>query len=213
MRLGLLGGSFNPIHAGHVAMARAARTALGLDRVVLVPAARPPHKQRDLSLAPAEDRLAMARLAAASEPGLDVSPIELERAGPSFTIDTVRAFLSKEPGVELYFVVGSDTVPELASWKDVRELLRLARFAVVGRAGRDLEKDFAHLEKEIGAEAVRGLRERVVPMEPSSVSATEVRARVAAGKPIDGWVPGAVADYIRSHKLYAIPPVAKNEKS
>src|SRR5436190_19612157 len=111
MRIGLLGGSFNPIHRGHVAMARAARRELELDRVVLVPSARPPHK-RDSSLAPAEDRLAMARLATKDEPRIEVSSIELERTGPSYTIDTVRSLLAARPGAEIYIAIGSESVPE-----------------------------------------------------------------------------------------------------
>jgi nicotinate-nucleotide adenylyltransferase len=209
MRLGLLGGTFNPIHEGHLAIARAARVGLKLDSVVLVPAARPPHKAHDTSLAPAEDRLAMTRLAAASEPGLEVSGIELERTGPSFTIDTVRAFLARDPGVELYFIIGCDTLPELATWRAARELLSLARFAVVARPGRELEADLARFERDFGTEAARAVRERIVPMEPAAVSATEVRARVAGGKPIEGLVPGAVAEYIRAHRLYGAEQVAR----
>jgi nicotinate-nucleotide adenylyltransferase len=212
MRIGLVGGSFNPIHRGHLAIAQAARSALALDRVVLVPSARPPHKHDQAELAPPEDRLAMARLAARGEAGLQVSPIELERAGPSYTIDTVRAFLAAEPGVELYFIVGADNVPELTTWKDNRTLVTLARFAVAARPGHDLEKDLADIERSLGKEAARGLRERIVPLAPDAVSATEIRARVRAGKPIDGLVPDAVRDYIHSHGLYGQLASSKEKK-
>ena len=195
MRIGLFGGSFNPIHRGHLAIARAARASLGLDRVVLVPSARPPHK-RDATLAPAEDRLAMARLATDDEPGLEVSSIELERTGPSYTIDTVRSFLASNQGAELHFVVGADSVPELRTWRDARTLLQLARFAVVARPGCDLTKDLADLERELGA------RLSVIPIEPDAISATEIRERVRKNEPLDGFVPPAVRDYIAAKNLY-----------
>jgi nicotinate-nucleotide adenylyltransferase len=195
MRIGLLGGSFNPIHRGHLAIARAARASLGLDRVVLVPSARPPHK-RDATLAPAEDRLAMARLAAKDEPALEVSSIELERTGPSYTIDTVRSFLAADPHAEVHFLIGADSVPELKTWKDARTLLRLARFAVVARPGCDLEKDLAELERDLGA------RLSLISIEPDAISATEIRERVRRNEPLDGFVPPAVRDYIAAHNLY-----------
>ena len=188
MRIGLVGGSFNPIHRGHLAIARAARAALGLDRVVLIPSARPPHK-KDTGLAPAEDRLAMARLAAVNEPGLEVSPIELERTGPSYTVDTLRAFRAAHPGAEIFFIIGADTLPELKTWKESSALFSLATFAVAVRPG--FEK-----VSEPGAKVV------TVPIVPDAVSATEIRARVREGKPIDGLVPDAVRDYITAHHLY-----------
>ncbi len=195
MRIGLLGGSFNPIHRGHLAIARAARDTLGLDRIVLIPSARPPHKH-DSTLAPAEDRLAMARLAAGSEPAFEVSAIELERTGPSYTIDTIRSFLGQNPGAELYFVIGADSVPELRTWRDARTLLGLARFGVVARPGCDLAKDLADLEREFGA------RLTVIPHQPDAISATEIRERVRRGEAVDGLVPAAVRDYIAAKNLY-----------
>jgi nicotinate-nucleotide adenylyltransferase len=195
MRIGLVGGSFNPIHRGHLAIARSARETLGLDRVVLVPSARPPHK-RDSTLAPAEDRLAMARLASKDEPGFEVSAIELERTGPSYTIDTVRSFLAASPGAEVHFVIGADSVPELRTWKDARALLGLAKFAVAVRPGYDLTRDLRDLEREFG------VRLTMIPTEPDPLSATEIRDRVREGKSIDGLVPAAVRDYIVARNLY-----------
>lgn len=195
MRIGLVGGSFNPIHRGHLAIARSARTSLGLDRVVLVPSARPPHKL-DTTLAPAEDRLAMARLAAQTEPAFEVSGIELDRTGPSYTIDTVRSFLEKDPGAEVHFIIGADSVPELRTWRDARALLHLARFAVAARPGCDLAKDLDDLEREFG------VRLPVIPIEPDPISATEIRARVREGRAVDGLVPDAVRDYIAAKSLY-----------
>src|SRR5262245_58651421 len=110
MKLGILGGSFNPVHFGHLAMAEAARRAHGLDRVLLVPAAQPPHKREDL--APAEDRLAMVRLAVEGREGLEASGLELERPGPSFTVDTLAELRRRLPAAELYFIIGADSIPE-----------------------------------------------------------------------------------------------------
>ena len=204
MRIGLLGGSFNPIHRGHLAVARAARAALHLDRIVLVPSARPPHKSS--SLASAEDRFAMASLAAADPvfagAGFEVSDVELTRTGPSFTIDTLRWFRERDPAAELFFVVGADSVPELKTWRDARELFRLARFAVAARPGHDLEGDLAALARDLGAEAAQGLRERVVPIEPDPLSATEIRRRLRDGDSIEGLVPDAVRRYIHERGLY-----------
>jgi nicotinate-nucleotide adenylyltransferase len=197
MRIGLVGGTFNPIHRGHVQIATAARRHFQLDRVVLVPAARPPHKA-DSDLAPAEDRLAMARLAVRGcEPPVEVSSIELERTGRSFTIDTVRAFQAASPGAEIYFIVGGDSVPELRAWKDARALLAMAHFAVAPReATRKLASDVEAAQRELGAPL------EVLPIVPDPVSATDIRARIREGRPIDGLVPDAVRDYIAAHHLY-----------
>ena len=132
---------------------------------------------------------------------------ELRRPGnvialQNLQIDTVRAFLAAEPGVELFFIVGADNLPELVTWKDHATLLTLALFAVAGRPGHDLEKHLASFERSFGADATRGLRERIVPIEEDPVSATEIRERVRAGKPIDGLVPAAVRDYMTTHGLY-----------
>jgi nicotinate-nucleotide adenylyltransferase len=154
----------------------------------LIPSARPPHK-KDSGLAPAEDRLAMARLAAATEPGIEVSSMELERTGPSYTVDTLRAFRAAQPDAEIYFIIGADTLPELKTWKESGALFSLATFAVCVRPG------FENVQ-EPGAKAV------AVAIEPDAVSATEIRARVREGKPIDGLVPDAVRDYIGAHHLY-----------
>jgi len=193
MRIGLVGGSFNPIHRGHLAIARAAREALHLDRVILIPSARPPHK-KDEGLAPAADRLAMARLAAS--PGVEVSTIELDRQGPSYTIDTLRAFRAAEPEAELIFIIGADSVPELVTWRDATTFVGLARFAVAARPGHDLDREVTAAERALGCKLA------LIPLEPDPVSATEVRERVRQGRSIDGLVPDAVRDYIAAHNLY-----------
>jgi nicotinate-nucleotide adenylyltransferase len=206
MRLGLLGGTFNPIHRGHLALASAARDGSRLDRVVLIPSARPPHKRLDgADLAPAEDRLAMARLAAQGEPGLEVSDLELRRSGPSFTIDTIAAFERDRPDAELFFIIGADSLGELESWRDAGKLLDRVRFVVVNRPGHDVERGLGAVEHALGAARAQGLRERTVTMEPVSVSATQIRDKVRRGEPIDGLVPDRVRDYIAAHGLYRAP--------
>src|SRR2546430_2234748 len=120
----------------------------------------------------------MALLAVSQEPALEVSPIELERTGPSYTIDTVRAFLAASPGARIYFVIGADTLPELKTWKDARTLLSLATFAAAARPGYgDYDREAREVEKDLGGAVVR------IPIEPDDVSATAIRARVREGKP------------------------------
>lgn len=202
MRVGLLGGSFNPPHRGHLAMAQAVRRALGLDRVLLIPAARPPHKDGAEMPSP-EHRLAMTRLLAAEDPdGLEVSDIELRRAGPSYTIDTVAELEAARPGDELFFIIGADTVGELSTWRRAPELLRRVRFVVVNRPGHPLEDELEELSRELGPELARDLGQRVVTMEPVPISSTEVRRQVRAGEDWAGAVTPGIASYIRAERLY-----------
>jgi nicotinate-nucleotide adenylyltransferase len=197
-RVGILGGTFNPPHIGHLACAEAALAQLGLDRLVLMPVAAPPHK------AVADDpgvehRLAMCRLAAAGDERIEVSELETERGGSSFTVDTLRALHDADPQDELTFVAGGDMAASLPGWRQPEEVLRLARFAVAEREGAGRE--------EVEA-AVSGLspaaRERVVffDMPPVEVSSTAVRRGLAEGRPVRDLVPDAVARYIDEHGLY-----------
>jgi asparaginyl-tRNA synthetase len=201
VRTGLLGGSFNPPHHGHLAMARAVKAALGLDRIVLIPAARPPHKGATEMASP-HDRLTMTRAAAAQD-GFEVSDIELERTGPSYTIDTVRALKAARPGDELYFIIGADTVGELPTWREAAKLLTEVRFVVVNRPGYDLDKGLQVIAQAFGEAAARDLRERVVDMPPQPVSSTDVRRRIREGAA--GWeavLPPGVAEIIQKERLY-----------
>jgi len=208
VRIGLLGGSFNPPHRGHLALARAVRSAL-CERVLLVPAARPPHKPADPEMAPARHRVAMLERACAGEEGLEVSALELEREGPSYTIDTIRALRRERPGDELAFVIGADTVAELPSWKEAGTLLREVAFCVVNRPGHAIDEALAVVARALGEDVAAGLRERVVTMEPAPVSSTEVRRRIGAGEPWAHLVPPAVAEYIRAEGLYGREDVPK----
>jgi asparaginyl-tRNA synthetase len=208
VRVGLLGGSFNPPHEGHLAIARAVRDALGLDELILIPAARPPHKPDNRDMASPRDRLEMTRRAAEAD-GFGVSDLELLRVGPSYTIDTVRALKAERPGDTFFWVVGGDTVGELPTWKSAAALLAEVAFVPVARPGYDLEAGLAAVEQHLGAEAAAGLRERVVTVAPQDVSSTEVRRRVLAGETIEGLVPSTVEAFIRAEGLYGRNFVAR----
>jgi nicotinate-nucleotide adenylyltransferase len=197
VRVGLLGGTFNPPHVGHLVCAMEARDQLGLDAVRLVPAAVPPHKAGPDDPGP-EVRLDLARLAAASEPGLEVDRIELDRSGPSFTVDTLRTLHERSPDDELTFIVGGDMAYALPQWREPETVLSLARFAVAERV-EVRRQDI--LERLAG---LAGVPERIdfFEMPRIDVSSSMLRSRVAAGRPIRHLVPEAVAERIQSLGLY-----------
>jgi len=200
-RFGILGGTFDPIHNGHLAIARAARDRLGLRSVIFVPVRAAPHKRRGAG-AGAEDRLAMVRLALAECNGLSPSDIEMQRQGVSYTIDTVRALQAQlGEDARLFFIIGADTTPELASWKDIRELARLCTFAVVTRPAWELDA-LDGLSGIIDDTAIARMAESLVEIEGVEVSSTEIRGRVRCGKSIDSLVPAAVAEYVAERGLY-----------
>jgi nicotinate-nucleotide adenylyltransferase len=180
MRLGVMGGTFDPVHVGHVAAARAAATRIALDRVLFVPAGQPPHKAGH---ATPEQRYEMTRLAIAGEPGFAASRIELDRPGPSYTVDTLRALR----GPELFFICGADAIRDLPTWHEWEELPKLATFVAVTRPG------VAPPEVPCAT---------YIEIPGVDVSSSAIRERVAAGLPIDGMVAPAVARYIHEHRLY-----------
>jgi nicotinate-nucleotide adenylyltransferase len=197
--VGILGGTFSPPHAGHLACAEAALSQLGLDRLLLMPVARPPHKKAVEDPGP-EHRLAMCRLAAAGDDRIGVSELEVERGGPSYTVDTLRALHEASPHDELTFVAGGDMAVSLPGWREPEEVLRLARFAVAERerAGRaEVERALTGLEG----------RDRVVffDLPRIDVSSSAIRRGVAAGRPMRDLVPDAVVRYIEEHRLYGAP--------
>jgi len=207
--VGMLGGTFDPIHVGHLALARSAQEQLGLDLVLVVPAGRPPHK-RDQRIAPAADRLAMVELAVAGEPGLDVSRIEIDRPGPSFTIDTAEALLSEGAAagrpIELTIILSAESFADLPTWHEPDRLLRLARIAVAPRPGHPAPTP-DRLDPRLSAYADRI---DVLDGPHLDVSATDIRGRVAAGQSIAGLVPPPVAAYIEAHHLYHAPSHRKD---
>ncbi|MDX6649608.1 MAG: nicotinate-nucleotide adenylyltransferase [Solirubrobacteraceae bacterium] len=195
-RLGILGGTFNPPHVGHLLCAQEARVRLDLDAVLLMPVASPPHKPLRDDPGP-ERRLEMCRLAAAEEDWLEASDLEVSRGGPSYTVDTLEALHDSHPEDELTWIAGGDMALSLPAWRDPERVLSLARFAVAerGEARRaDIERALAGLEG----------RHSVVffEMPRIDVSSSTVRDRVAAGLPVRWLVPDAVGAYVREHGLY-----------
>lgn len=190
-RLGLLGGTFDPPHCGHLFLAYTALEQLGLDRVVLIPARRQPLKAGAEITAP-EHRLAMVRLLAAGDPRLAVDPIELGREGLSFSIDTVRSYRAAHPTADLTFLMGEDTAATLPHWRDPAGLAALARLVVLTRG----------VPVGDGPALPAGVHVERLATRRIDISATEVRARVRAGLPLRGFVPDDVAAYIAAHGLY-----------
>jgi nicotinate-nucleotide adenylyltransferase len=198
MKLGVLGGTFDPVHLGHLAVAEAARDALGLTEVVLIPAGQPPLKPPRL-ITPAAHRLAMLRLALADRPYLRVSAMEIERPGPSYTVDTI-AKLRQQYGREdeIYFILGWGNLAELPKWREPARLIRMCYLVAVPRPGWP-RPDVKALEA-----ALPGITGRVIFLDKPylDISASAIRERVAKGLPFDHLVPRPVADYIEGHKLY-----------
>lgn len=195
MRRLCFGGSFNPVHHGHLICARAAAEAAGFDRVVLIPAAVPPHKPGSACLAGIDDRLAMCRLAAGMQPGLfEVSDVEARRSGPSYTLDTVIS-LKSLGWKDLHWLIGADMLQILPTWHRAEELLQEVQFWIMARPGWAF--DFGSLPP-----AFRALEGHILPAPLLEISATDIRGRVQRGLPIDFLVPEAVGGYIRAHGLY-----------
>lgn len=202
MRVGLLGGTFDPVHYGHLLLAEAAREQCDLDEVWFVPAAVPPHKQ-DAELASGESRAEMIELAVAGNPGFLVSRFELERGGVSYTIDTLRHFRNETPDAELFFVMGADMLHDLPNWREAAEVCRLAVPIVARRPGNG-PLDYACLEAIVLAERVSVFREYEIEMPQIDLSSTEIRQRVAEGRSIRYRTPRAVQKYIETHELYLV---------
>jgi nicotinate-nucleotide adenylyltransferase len=192
MRIGFMGGTFDPIHLGHLRAAENAREGLGLDQVAFVPARVPPH--RDRPPANALDRFAMVALATAGHPHFVPSDLELQREGPSYTVDTLAALRAGRPDDAFVVIVGSDTFPEMRTWKESERLFALCAVAVVGRPGEGGE-EAPPLPEVRGVERVGG------PGLPISSSA--IRERVRRGLSVRYLVPDAVADYIAKRGLYS----------
>jgi nicotinate-nucleotide adenylyltransferase len=196
-----LGGSFNPIHHGHLICARAAAEYANFDRVLLIPSSQPPHKPAVPDLADATHRLAMARAAIAGLGNFfDVDGLEIDRAGPSYTLDTARS-LKKRGFEEVHWLIGADLLPQLMTWKEPAALLAEVKFWVIQRPGSTI--DWNTLPPPL-----RSLQERLLIAPMIDISATDIRNRVAAGRSIDFLTPAPVVTYIGEHGLYAPKLVA-----
>jgi len=200
MRLGLFGGSFDPVHYGHLLLAECCREQCRLDRVWFVPAASPPHKKGH-PLSPAEHRVAMLRLATAGHELFEVSTNEVDRGGLSYTVDTLRRFREAHPDDALFLLVGADMLLDLPNWRRPDEICRLALPVAVRRAGTG-EPNFSCLAPIASAERIDQMRRSQVEMPEIGISSTELRGHVAASRSIRFQVPRAVEEYIRTHGLY-----------
>jgi nicotinate-nucleotide adenylyltransferase len=195
-----MGGTFNPIHVGHLSVAQQVAEKLDLDEVILVPSGSPPHKSSG-DLAPAADRLEMTNLATCGLARLSVSDAEIRREGVSYTIDTVNQLRQELGGEHFYcFIIGADTVAELPTWHRAAELLKTVNFAVATRPG--CESDFEPVERELGKSAANRLRRALLDIEPSDASSTEIRRRAADDEDLGGMVRANVAAYIKRKGLY-----------
>jgi nicotinate-nucleotide adenylyltransferase len=198
VNIGILGGTFDPIHIGHLVVAEEARVRVGFNEVLFVPAGQPLLKP-DRSITPSDQRVEMVRRAIADNPHFKLCTIEAERPGPSYTMDTLmmlREQLGSE--VDLFFILGRDTLAELPSWKEPKKLVQLCRLVVAPRLG---SKDLRHLETEIP-----GLLDKVIQLDMPviGISSSGIRQRIARGLPIRYLVPAGVEKYISEQKIYLV---------
>jgi nicotinate-nucleotide adenylyltransferase len=193
-RVGIMGGTFDPIHHGHLVAAEEARWQFHLDQVLFIPTGQP--WQKPVGVSAAEDRFRMTVIATASNPAFALSRIEIDHPGPTYTVDTLRRLRAElEPGTRLYFITGADAVLQILTWKDGEEVLKLAELIAATRPGYDLSRL---------AEWLPSAADRVHPLEIPmlAISSTEIRARVARGAPIRYLVPEGVVRYVEEHGLY-----------
>ena len=190
MKIGLYGGSFDPVHLGHLLVAQAAVEELGLDRLFFIPAAQSPFKTEN-EIAPAEIRLKLLRLALAGKTNCEIDAQEIRRGGISYSVETLRDYAKRFPGVQLFYVIGADNIPKLNEWREADELAKLVEFVAIPRPG------------ESTAAFPKPFRGRILKGFPVEISSSQIRARVKAGLPIENLVPPFVAEAIHTSKLYA----------
>jgi nicotinate-nucleotide adenylyltransferase len=229
MKVGILGGTFDPIHNGHVAAAAAAQDTLGLDTISLIPSHIPPHRHDPVG-ATGEQRFEMARLTAAEHPGWSASRIELDREGPSYTYDTLVTLsegpalsersasqsdglsersasqsdgLRESKGTQIFFITGADAFAEIATWSRYPAVLDLANFVVVSRPGITLDSLRARVPSAFRDRPSASTRVILVEAHTPDISSTDIRRRVRAGQSLSGFVPDSVARFIAEHRLYS----------
>ncbi|MDQ3226285.1 MAG: nicotinate-nucleotide adenylyltransferase [Chloroflexota bacterium] len=195
-RVGVFGGTFDPVHNGHLHVARELREALGLDRIVWVPAGRPPHKTGQI-VSSDRDRLQMLRLALRESLGDEISSVDIDRSGPSYTADMLELLHDTMAPATLVFLMGEDSLRDFPTWRDPGRIIRAAELAVAARPGIDIDIESIAAQFPV----VRG-RVRVIPTTELAVSSSEIRERVRDAKSLYGLVPDSVANYIREHHLY-----------
>lgn len=199
-KIGILGGTFNPVHSGHLLLAQNAMERLELSKVLFIPCANPPHKAAT-TLASAEHRLAMLELATEHDLHFEVSDMEIRRGGYSYTIDTIRELKRINPSAELYFIIGTDSLLELHTWKNIHDLLKLCRFITFSRPGTEMssiDKDTIRLDPPWPDRLIKD----VMTGQLLDISSSDIRYRVAEGMSIRYLVPQGVEMYIAEHNLY-----------
>lgn len=190
-RIGILGGTFDPIHLGHLVLAEQAKERLKLDQVIFIPSASPPHKT-NRKLSSAKDRFQMTRLALEENPSFSISDIELKRGGLSYTVDTLRELKKLYPNSEIYFLTGSDVLNEIQTWKDPEHIYKLVNVVIAKRPSFDSFDPQNHFAK----------KSIIVPITGVDISSTQIRKRIEKGQSIKYLVPAKVEEYIRRKKLY-----------
>ncbi|MBK5231063.1 MAG: nicotinate (nicotinamide) nucleotide adenylyltransferase [Thermoleophilia bacterium] len=197
MRIGLLGGTFNPPHHGHLICAEEARIQLDLDEVLLIPAGDPPHRDLDPEQdADPRQQLQMCRLAVAGQTALGVSSVEIDRPGPSFTVDTLEQLAKDEPDNELVLIIGADQAASFGNWREPERIAELARIAVAARVDYDIDDALAEVERATGLKPVSFDMPRI------DISSSLIRDRVHRGRVISHVVPPRVAEYVAEQGLY-----------
>ena len=207
MRLGIFGGTFDPVHYGHLLVGESCRDQIGLDQVWFLPAAVPPHKQLR-ELAPAAQRMEMLELAIGGHEAFRVCPYEVERGGVNYTVDSLAHFRQEDPARELFFLMGADSLRDLATWREPRRICELALPAIVIRTLPGTEDDaesvdLSPLESLVSPERLETIRRHEVRMPRIDLSSSDIRRRVATGRSIRYQTPRAVEKYIETHGLYA----------
>jgi nicotinate-nucleotide adenylyltransferase len=202
MRLGIMGGTFDPIHYGHLFIAEEARARFRLDQVLFVPNGFPPHKKDLTDLTPARHRYAMTLIATYSNPSFSCSPIEIQRSGPSYTVDTLTQLREQHPDAELFYITGVDAVAEILSWNQHEKVIQLATFIAAARLGFDL--------RTLKDRLPHAYLERILLLGSTSlgISSSEIRDRIRQRLPVRYLTSDAVLDYIVKHQLYGLPAPA-----
>lgn len=190
IRLGVMGGTFDPIHFGHLVAASEAASAFNLDKVIFVPTGEPWQKQ---NITDSEHRYRMTQLAISGNQHFDISRVDVDRPGPTYTVDTLRDIHAHQPNAELFFITGADSISQIGTWKDSDKIWPLAHLVGVTRPGHSLEVP----KSPHGAVSL-------LEIPALAISSTDIRARVKAGKPIDYLLPKAVIDYIKQNNLYVV---------
>lgn len=197
-KIGIMGGTFDPIHFGHLVISEVSRFEFDLEKIIFIPTGVPPHKATYMVTNP-EHRYNMVQLAIEDNPNFEISPIEIERPGPSYTVDTLRQLVNNYPDTEFYLITGADAILEITTWKSFEQLAELCYFIAATRPGYQNENFLKQIKILPGK-----LPEKIFPIEVPgvAVSSTEIRKRIAQGKPIKYLLPQKIENYIFQNRLY-----------